>query len=97
MIEYGIRPNGDMGEPGRLTVYDCAGGQLQLTLLPKKTRVVTVELDGRIVMRQPISGLPFWSGVVRVPRSRMPRVCHFTIDGQKLLGSTRVAFVRSRT
>jgi Dolichyl-phosphate-mannose-protein mannosyltransferase len=97
MIEYGIRPNGDMGEPGRLTVYHCAGGQLQLTLLPKKTRVVTVELDGRIVMRQPISGLPFWSGVVPVPRSRRSQVCHFTIDGQKLLGSTRVAFVRSRT
>jgi Dolichyl-phosphate-mannose-protein mannosyltransferase len=96
-VTHGILPNGDMTEPGRLTVYDCAGGQLQLTLLPKSTRVVTVLLDGRVASRATIGGLEYWNGTVSVPRSPTPRVCHFTIQGQTLLGSTRVAFVRSRT
>jgi hypothetical protein len=96
-ITRGIRPNGDMIEPGHLTVYDCAGGQLQLTLLPKSTNLVRVLLDGRGALRAVIGGLPYWNGTVSVPRAPSPRVCHFTIEGQTLLGSTRVVFVRSRT
>ena len=34
----GIQANGDMTEPGFVRAYDCAGGRLQLTLLPKTTR-----------------------------------------------------------
>ena len=96
-ITRGILPNGDMTEPGRLTVYDCAGGRLELTLLPKSTHIVTVLLDGRVALRAVIGGLEYWNGTVPVPRAPTPRVCHFTIEGQTLLGSTRVAFVRSRT
>jgi hypothetical protein len=96
-ITGGILANGDMTEPGRLTVYDCGGGQLELTLLPKSTRVVEVLLDGRVALRAAIGGMDYWNGTVHVPRAPTPRVCHFTIRGQTLLGSTRVAFVRSRT
>jgi hypothetical protein len=96
-ITRGILPNGDMTEPGRLTAYDCAGGQLELTLLPKSTHVVTVLLDGRVAVRAVIGGMEYWNGTVPVPRAPTPRVCHFTIEGQTLLGSTRVAFARSRT
>ena len=92
-----MQPNGDMTEPGRLTAYDCAGGRLDLTLLPKSTNVVTVRLDGRVALRATIGGRVYWNGSVSVPRSRTPRVCHFTIGGETLLGSTKVAFVRSRT
>ena len=94
MIERGIQVNGDMTEPGRLTVYDCAGGRLELTLIPKSTRVVTVHLDGHVALRAAIGGLDYWNGTVSVPPSPTPRVCHLVIDGQTLLGSTRIEFVR---
>jgi hypothetical protein len=92
-VESGVHANGDMTEPGYLRAYDCAGGQLQLTLLPKETSVVTLRLNGRLVQRAKIAGLPYWNGTVFVPPSPSPRVCLFEINGQNLLGSTRIAFV----
>jgi hypothetical protein len=92
-VESGIKPNGDMTEPGVVRAYDCAGGRLELTLLPKETNVVTLRLDGRIVQQARIAGLTYWNGTIFVPASPSPRVCHFEIDGENLLGSTHVAFV----
>jgi Dolichyl-phosphate-mannose-protein mannosyltransferase len=92
-IERGIRPNGDMVEPGFVRAYDCAGGRLEMTLLPKNTAVVTLKLDGRVTTREKIAGLQYWNGTISVPPSPTPRVCHFEIDGQTLLGSTRIEFV----
>jgi hypothetical protein len=92
-VERGIQANGDMTEPGRVVAYDCAGGRLSLTLLPKQTGTVTLRLDGRVVQRARIAGLPYWNGTIFVPPSRSPRVCHFEIDGQNLLGSTQITFV----
>jgi hypothetical protein len=42
----------------------------------------------------PSGGLDYWNGTVSVPPSPTPRVCHLVIDGQTLLGSTRIEFVR---
>ena len=92
-IRRGIRPNGDMTEPGHIRAYDCAGGRLELTLLPKATNVVTVLLDGRVALRERIGGLDYWNGTVNVPPEPSPRVCRFTIRGESLLGSTRIEFV----
>ena len=92
-VTHGILPNGDMTEAARVRAYDCAGGRLELTLLPKSTTVVTLRLDGRIVQRARIAGLDYWNGTVFVPPSPSPRVCHFEIDPQSLLGSTRIEFV----
>jgi len=89
----GVQVNGDMTEPGQITAYDCGGGRLELTLLPKQTQVVEVKLDGAVALRERIAGLPSWNGTVHVPASNKPRVCHFTIGGQGLLGSTRIEFV----
>ena len=94
-IERGIQSNGDMTEPGRVRAYDCAGGRLELTLLPKQTNVVTLRLDGRIVQQAKIGGLSYWNGTIFVPPSRTPRVCNFEIDGEYLLGSTHIAFVHA--
>jgi hypothetical protein len=82
-----------MTEPGRLVAYDCAGGRLELTLLPKSTDTLTLKLDGKVVQRAIIGGLPYWNGTVSVPEGPATRVCHFEIDGETLLGSTRIAFV----
>lgn len=92
-VASGVQPNGDMTEPARLRAYDCAGGRLELTLLPKSTRVVTIKLDGKVVQRAMIEGLPYWNGTVFVPPAPTPRACLFEIDGQNLLGSTHIEFV----
>jgi hypothetical protein len=75
-------------------VYDCAGGYLKLTLLPKATTVLTVLLDGKVALRRDIGGLESWRGAVDVPASMKPRICRFTIVGGDLLGSTQIEFVR---
>ena len=54
---------------------------------------MTLRLDGRVVQAARIAGLPYWNGTIDVPPSPSPRVCEFEIDGQSLLGSTRIVFV----
>jgi len=93
-VTSGVRPNGDMFEPAHILVYDCGGGRFEMTLLPKESDVVTVALDEKVVLRERIGGLGSWRGRVDVPPSRTPRVCHFSIAGGPLLGSTRLEFVR---
>ena len=92
LVTNNIQANGDIYLPASVTVYDCRGGALHLTLLPKATRVVRVTLNGKLVLRQSIAGLKFWNGTVSAPPSAEPRKCVFTITGQTLLGSTVVAF-----
>jgi hypothetical protein len=83
-----------MTRPAKITVYRCAGGQLELTLLPKATNVLRILLDGRLVLRQEIAGLDAWHGTIPVP-ARHPRAnCTFTIIPTPLLGSTNISFVR---
>jgi hypothetical protein len=96
MITTGFEPNGDIVAPGHgtIVVYGCAGGRLNLTLLPKATNVVTVRLDGRLVLRRRIGGLDSWQGYVPVPRAHRD-VCRFTVHGGALLGSTVRIFERS--
>jgi hypothetical protein len=83
-----------MSQRAFVTVYDCTGGRLELTLLPKATDVLRIRLNGRLVLHARIGGLPSWHGSLRVPRSARPRICTFTIDPEPLLGSTVIQFVR---
>lgn len=92
-IEDGVQPNGDMTRPATISVYDCRRGALELTLLPKATRTLTVLLDGRVVLRRSIAGHSSWSGSIPVPPSARPRLCTFQLVPQALLGSTRISFV----
>jgi hypothetical protein len=88
----GFKPNGDLFGHAQLVAWGCAGGQLQLTLIPKATNDVSVALDGTQVLRAHIAGLEYWNGAYSVPRThRGP--CVFTLTGGELLGSTRVEFV----
>jgi Dolichyl-phosphate-mannose-protein mannosyltransferase len=94
LVKSNIQANGDILGPARITVYDCTGGQLQLTLLPKATRVVRVTLNGVLVLKKSLVGLSSWQGAIPVPPSTRPRECVFTITGQSLLGSTVIEFQR---
>jgi hypothetical protein len=88
----GFKPNGDLFGHAQLVAWGCAGGQLQLTLIPKATNDVSVALDGTQVLRAHIAGLEYWNGAYSVPWThRGP--CVFTLTGGELLGSTRVEFV----
>jgi dolichyl-phosphate-mannose-protein mannosyltransferase len=92
---HGLKPNGDIIGAVTMDAYGCRGGSLQLTLLPKATDVVSVDLDGVTVLRQRIAGLDYWNGNVTVPPTHASDACRFTIRGGVLLGSTRIAFVRA--
>jgi hypothetical protein len=96
MITTGVLPNGDMVVPAQIVVYDCAGGTLHLTLLPKATKVVTISLDGRVVLRQNIADRLSWTGSIPVPAHHRG-VCRFGIKGGLLLGSTVRTFERPAT
>ena len=95
-ITYGVKPNGDIIGSANLTAFDCRDGALDLTLIPKATNVVEVDLDGKRALRADIAGLKYWNGTVPVPAGHRGNVCHFTIRGHLLLGSTQLAFARAR-
>jgi hypothetical protein len=94
LVKYGVQPNGDMVAPADIYVYDCGGGALQLTLLPKATKRLRIELDGRLVVDTDVAGENVWHGLVPVPPSHKPRTCVFRIVPQGLLGSTVIQFNR---
>lgn len=93
-ITGGVQPNGDITQPATVSVYDCRDGVLELTLIPKATTRLRIQLDGRDVVDEAISGAS-WTRAIPVPASASPRLCTFTIYPQPLLGSTRIAFSRS--
>jgi hypothetical protein len=93
-ITQNVKPNGDMVGAGTVTAFNCQGGSLNLTLLPKETETLEVVLNGRLVLRQRIGGEPSWTGVVGVPPAPRAEVCHFRIIGGPLLGSTVIDFER---
>ena len=95
LVEQGVQPNGDITDTAIVNVYDCQGGQLELTLLPKATHLLRILLDGRLVLERRIDKKPVWHGTLHIPASRTSRNCTFTIEGQSLLGSTRIAFAPS--
>jgi len=94
MITTGVQPNGDIVGPATIVVYGCAGGRLDLTLLPKATNVLIVSLDGRQVLRARIGGRESWRGFIPVPASHRG-LCQFQIQGGLLLGSTVRTFERA--
>ena len=92
-VTHGVKPNGDIIGRADVTAFDCRGGQLQLTLLPKASQTVSVFLGGKQLLHASLAGVPYWNGTVYVPSSYQPNRCEFTIVGGELLGSTRIAFV----
>jgi hypothetical protein len=95
-VKNNVQPNGDMTRPATIAIYDCAGGRLELTLIPKATNILRILLDGRPVLRQSIGDLTSWQGTIRVPTRQHRSRCTFTIIPTPLLGSTTIAFVRDR-
>jgi hypothetical protein len=94
MITHGVKPNGDIISSASVTVFDCRGGHLDLTLLPKSSSSVYITLDGKVVLKGEIGGLAYWNGTAYVPASHRSDVCSFGIHTGLLLGSTQIGFTR---
>jgi hypothetical protein len=94
MLLAGPIPNGDITGEAVVNAFNCAGGSLDLTLLPKATNRLEIDLDGRVVVLDHIAGRAVWHGEIHVPATHGPAPCTFTIRPDGLLGSTLLAFVR---
>ena len=94
MLVAGPIPNGDISGRAVVNAFDCAGGTLQLTLLPKETNRLEIDLDGRVASIEHIGGRSVWHSEIHVPASHGPAPCTFTILPDGLLGSTLITFVR---
>ncbi len=90
----GTIPNGDINGRAVVNAFNCAGGTLQLTLLPKETNRLEIDLDGSIASVEHIGGRSVWHAEIHVPKSHGPAPCTFTIRPDGLLGSTLITFVR---
>ncbi len=93
-IANDVKPNGDIISSAGITAFHCRGGSLQLTLLPKSSDHVEVDLDGKAILRASIGGLEYWNGTAYVPPTHRSDRCDFTIRTGLLLGSTRIVFAR---
>jgi hypothetical protein len=94
LLISGPIPNGDIMGRAVINAFNCSGGTLQLTLLPKDTKRLEIDLDGRVAVVEHVGGRAVWHGEIQVPKAHGPAPCTFTIRPDALLGSTKISFVR---
>ena len=89
----GTLPNGDFSAM-QVTVYACAPGRLELTLLPKSDEPVVLRANGRVVETTDLGDGEFWNGSIPTPPEADGNTsCDFSVESAGLVGSTRVEFV----
>jgi len=89
----GTLPNGDFSAM-QVTVYACAPGRLELTLLPKSGEPVVLRANGRVVETTDLGDGEFWNGSIPTPPEADGNTsCDFSVESAGLVGSTRVEFV----
>jgi hypothetical protein len=91
----GVRPDGDLHEPGRIVANECAGGFFRITLIAKLSRRVEILVNGK-----PYRTLRFSSqtdtyseDIPAVPEKQF-RTCTLEVRPDSLLGSTHFEFLR---
>jgi hypothetical protein len=89
----GLLPNGDFSA-AHVTVYGCRPGRLELTLLPKGGKPVTLSANGQVVERVDMGDGEFWNGVIPSPPGADGRTsCDFDVGSEAIVGSTRIEYV----
>jgi hypothetical protein len=91
---HGLDPNGDLRRPVTVTIYSCARGRLELTLLGKDGTPVEARVDGGLVRRIEIAPGEVWNGQVPVVPHGGRRLCLVELRSAGLVGSTRIELVR---
>ena len=91
----GLRPNGDIVQLVRVSVYACGPGRLELTLIGKQGTPLDIDIDGAPTLRvQPPPG-GLWQGSVPAPSYADGHTrCIYELHSNGLVGSTRIEFVR---
>jgi hypothetical protein len=94
-ITSGVQPNGDIIGAARVQVPGCAQGHLSLTLLGKSGTPVQISVDGRKTLTITPAPKSAWSGDVPAPaHADGTNLCVYDIESPRLVGSTRIEFVR---
>jgi hypothetical protein len=91
----GVRPDGDLHEPGRMVANECEGGYFRLTLIAKASRRVDILVNGKPykTVRFQNDGDTYSEDIPAVPVSRF-RTCTLDVRPDNLLGSTHFEFLR---
>jgi hypothetical protein len=89
----GVQPNGDLLGTARVTVFDCADGALELTLLGKQGTPVRFRVNGIPIGQIAPRPGTVWRGSLPSPEGVAAK-CQFQLDSPGLTGSTRIEFVR---
>ena len=91
----GVRPDGDLHEPGRMVANECAGGYFRVTLIAKASRRVDILLNGRPykTVRFQNDGDTYSEDIPAVPQKQF-RTCTLEVRPDSLLGSTHFEFLR---
>jgi hypothetical protein len=91
----GVRPDGDLHEPGRMVANECAGGYFRITLIAKASRRVDIRVNGRpyrtVRFNSPTD--TYSEDIPAVPQ-RDFRTCTLDVVGDSLLGTTKFEFLR---
>jgi hypothetical protein len=92
----GFSPVGDFTDVGRVIVYRCSPGALELTLLGKQGLPVTISVNG-VAWRtiQPAPGSVWRGSVPPLWFADGTSRCVFELESDGLVGSTRVQWVPS--
>jgi hypothetical protein len=94
----GLKPNGDIVQPVRITVFACGPARHGLTLLGRQGTPLAILLDRTVVMRAAPAPETVWRGAVASPSTPDgDGVCRYKIRSPGLVGSTRIEFVRTAT
>jgi hypothetical protein len=90
----GVRRDGDMHEPGKVTAYDCEQGFFRVQLIAKASTRVDVLRNGERYERLRFSS-PEQTWGAEIPASPgSDGLCTLEVRGDSLLGSTVFEFVR---
>ncbi len=93
-LRRGFQPNGDILGEASVTVYGCAPGRLELTLLGKQGEPVFLTVNGIPRRRITIPAGDFWTGSVDAPPDADGRApCVFGISSPGLTGSTIIEWI----
>jgi hypothetical protein len=91
----GVRPDGDLHEPGRMIANECAGGFFRITLIAKASRRVDILVNGTPyrTVRFKTDSDTYAEDIPAVPQ-RQFRTCTLEVRPDSLLGSTHFEFLR---
>ena len=91
----GVRPDGDLHEPGRILANECEGGYFRITLIAKASRRVELLLNGRPYRTVEFTkdSDTYSEDIPAVVESGL-RSCALEIRPDSLLGTTHLEFLR---